>query len=144
MNKQGKTINRKEPIESKVSTAIMNLLWQGKLRVAPSASELTRDGGVAQRTYLLNREDQRKEFLNAGYIEGREGDYGLVKKQQAIEIFLYIKENQMLQKERTQYLLETLIIDIFLIKVNQFTLVIFLRLFIIIIKIVNSIRKLGI
>lgn len=80
MNKQGKTINRKEPIESKVSTAIMNLLWQGKLRVAPSASESTRDGGVAQRTYLLNREDQRKEFLNAGYIKGKEGDYGLVKK----------------------------------------------------------------
>ena len=100
MNKQGKTINRKEPIESKVSTAIMNLLWQGKLRIAPSASELTRDGGVAQRTYLLNREDQRKEFLNAGYIEGREGDYGLVKKSSRQQRYSYISKRTRCCKKR--------------------------------------------
>lgn len=73
--------NKSESIESKVSTAIMNLAWIGKLKAnRPSDTDLTRDGGVAQRTYLLNREDQKKEFLNAGYIEGKEGDYGLVRK----------------------------------------------------------------
>lgn len=73
--------NKSESIESKVSTAIMNLAWRGKLKANRSSNtDLTRDGGVAQRTYLLNREDQKKEFLNAGYIEGKEGDYGLVRK----------------------------------------------------------------
>ena len=73
--------NKSESIESKVSTAIMNLIHRGKLK--PSnypAPDLVRDGGVPQRTYLLGREEQRKEFLNAGYIEGKEGDYGLVRK----------------------------------------------------------------
>ena len=37
-------------------------------------------GGTAQRTYLLPRHIQKDIFLRDGYIEGREGDYGLVKK----------------------------------------------------------------
>ena len=35
---------------------------------------------VAQNTYLMSRRDQRKAFLNSGYIEGIPGDYGLVRK----------------------------------------------------------------
>ena len=38
------------------------------------------NGGTAQRTYLLPRHIQKDIFLRDGYIEGREGDYGLVKK----------------------------------------------------------------
>lgn len=37
-------------------------------------------GGTAQRTYLLPRHIQKDIFLRDGYIEGKEGDYGLVKK----------------------------------------------------------------
>ena len=36
--------------------------------------------GVAQDTYLLPRKLQEREFLKRGYIKGKEGDYGLVKK----------------------------------------------------------------
>ena len=73
--------NKSESIESKVSTAIMNLIHRGKLKPSNHpVPNLIRDGGVPQRTYLLGREEQRKEFLNAGYIEGKEGDYGLVRK----------------------------------------------------------------
>lgn len=35
---------------------------------------------VAQRTYLFNRKNQEKAFLNSGYIKGEDKDYGLVKK----------------------------------------------------------------
>lgn len=38
------------------------------------------NGGTAQRTYLLPRHIQKDIFLRDGYIEGRKGDYGLVKK----------------------------------------------------------------
>lgn len=38
------------------------------------------NGGTAQRTYLLPRHIQKDIFLRDGYIEGKEGDYGLVKK----------------------------------------------------------------
>jgi hypothetical protein len=37
-------------------------------------------GGTAQRTYLLPRNIQEQVFLNDGYIKGKEGDYGLVRK----------------------------------------------------------------
>lgn len=36
--------------------------------------------GAAQNTYLLPRRLQQKKFLEAGYINGTPGDYGLVKK----------------------------------------------------------------
>ena len=35
---------------------------------------------VAQRTYLFNRKNQEKAFLNSGYIKGVDKDYGLVEK----------------------------------------------------------------
>lgn len=34
---------------------------------------------MAQATYLLNREDQKKAFMNKGYLQGEAQDYGLVK-----------------------------------------------------------------
>lgn len=77
-------------IKSKASEILMNLIWESQGRREPNITrsfkhsmipdKLTRSGGVAQRTYLLNRDDQEKEFLDAGYIKGEKGDYGLVKK----------------------------------------------------------------
>jgi hypothetical protein len=50
-----------------------------KMRYDPS-DPATANGGVAQSTYLLDRNLQRRMFLEAGYQEGTEGDYGLVRK----------------------------------------------------------------
>jgi hypothetical protein len=50
-----------------------------KMRYDPS-DPATANGGVSQSTYLLDRNLQRRIFLEAGYQEGTEGDYGLVRK----------------------------------------------------------------
>ncbi len=39
-----------------------------------------RSGGTAQRVYLLPRWEQEQIFLRDGYLRGKEGDYGLVRK----------------------------------------------------------------
>lgn len=36
--------------------------------------------GMAQATYLLGRDEQRRAFLNKGYIQGQDRDYGLVQR----------------------------------------------------------------
>ena len=46
----------------------------------PELDDSAHTGGTAQRTYLLPRSWQEEEFLKSGYIKGKEGDYGLVKK----------------------------------------------------------------
>jgi hypothetical protein len=38
------------------------------------------ESGIAQDAFLLHRKFQEEQFLKAGYIKGKEGDYGLVKK----------------------------------------------------------------
>ena len=38
------------------------------------------EAGVPQATYLMDRDTQRKVFLRKGYLEGKEGDYGIVKR----------------------------------------------------------------
>lgn len=43
-------------------------------------SQRSYKGGTAQRTYLLPRWEQEEIFKRDGYIKGKEGDYGLVKK----------------------------------------------------------------
>lgn len=45
----------------------------------PSTYDDTAEG-MAQATYLLNRDDQHEAFLNKGYVQGLQGDYGLVNK----------------------------------------------------------------
>lgn len=38
------------------------------------------EDGVPQATYLMDRDTQRKVFLRKGYLEGKKGDYGIVKR----------------------------------------------------------------
>ena len=58
-----------------ISSTIMELGRSGNIRFKTKGSR-----GAAQDTYLLPRNLQKKVFLDAGYIEGNPGDYGLVKK----------------------------------------------------------------
>lgn len=86
----------------KASKGIMNWIWHNQkgfsldlsplFRNPPEMPELPKvdfdeqryltqgTGGTAQDTYLLPRTIQEEEFMKAGYIKGKEGDYGLVKK----------------------------------------------------------------
>lgn len=36
------------------------------------------DGGLAQSTFLMTRPGQEKKFLEAGYVKGRPGDFGII------------------------------------------------------------------
>lgn len=46
----------------------------------PYQERLETEGGLAQSTFLRNREDQRRDFINAGYIEvpKEKRDYGII------------------------------------------------------------------
>ena len=61
-----------------LSRALMNL---GRNFAFPSLDfNINKPTNVAQDTYLVNRQLQEKEFKKAGYIKGKNKDYGLVTK----------------------------------------------------------------
>lgn len=86
----GKEVNKFDEGGEKDVTNNLNLLDKALLGISSTIMELGRTGnirfktkgsrGAAQDTYLLPRNLQKKVFLDAEYIEGNPGDYGLVKK----------------------------------------------------------------
>lgn len=89
-NNYNDTVNKFDEGGEKDVTNNLNLLDKALLGISSTIMELGRSGnirfktkgskGAAQDTYLLPRNLQKKVFLDAGYIEGDPGDYGLVKK----------------------------------------------------------------
>jgi hypothetical protein len=83
------TKSKQAPWYSELDEAILGeLMQQARNIIHPGNIEHTsyrtdvrgKKGGTAQRTYLLPRFEQEDIFLRDGYIKGKDGDYGLVKK----------------------------------------------------------------
>ena len=81
--------NNKASLYSKLDEEVFGRVMQlfrdiahpgNKEHVSYDSDPRGRLGGTAQRTYLLPRREQKDIFLEDGYIEGDEKDYGLVKK----------------------------------------------------------------
>lgn len=68
-----------------ISRGIMNYARRQQTRRSLSSlgyiypHDFTKKTNVAQDTYLTSRSAQEREFLNRGYIKGKDKDYGLVK-----------------------------------------------------------------
>ena len=85
---------KKDPAYKSLSERIMYRFWDGSPNDLYKAIDADKDsgffnnrrvvdeflGGAPQRTYFLNRKKQKQSMLYNGYIEGKEKDYGLVKK----------------------------------------------------------------
>ena len=72
-----------ERVLGRVMESVRNIQNHRNIEAAPpvvSEQARGRMGGTAQRTYLLPRWEQELIFKRDGYIQGKEGDYGLVKK----------------------------------------------------------------
>lgn len=70
-----------EAVLGEVMQQFRNIAHPGNSRDASYKGDVRgKNGGTAQRTYLLPRFEQEDIFLRDGYIKGKERDYGLVKK----------------------------------------------------------------
>lgn len=70
-----------EAVLGEVMQQFRNIAYPGNFKdVSYKGDARGKNGGTAQRTYLLPRSEQEDIFLRDGYIKGNEGDYGLVKK----------------------------------------------------------------
>ena len=70
-----------EAVLGEVMQQFRNIAHPGNFRDVSYRGDIRgKNGGTAQRTYLLPRSEQEDIFLRDGYIKGNEGDYGLVKK----------------------------------------------------------------
>lgn len=70
-----------EAVLGEVTQQVRNIAHPGNIRHVSYKTDVRGEkGGTAQRTYLLPRFEQEDIFLRDGYIKGKEGDYGLVKK----------------------------------------------------------------
>lgn len=70
-----------EAVLGEVMQQVRNIAHPGNIKHTSYKTDVRGEkGGTAQRTYLLPRFEQEDIFLRDGYIKGKEGDYGLVKK----------------------------------------------------------------
>ena len=88
-NNNSKKVWPKRKVDSFLGR-VMNSIWTqdpgrmfinlDKVHFDHERDSREKGGGTAQRTYLMSRKRQKKEFLKDGYVEGTPGDYGLVTK----------------------------------------------------------------